>query len=132
MMVERPGYMMQMARFHRADFAPDVLSTLRPFYFTDDVDPALLREAGRHFWPESSRALFELTLRVPSSSAHPTPLFVLGAGGDAICHPDDVRATAAQHGVQATIVDGLAHMLMLVPGWERAAAPLAAWLDTLD
>jgi len=34
--------------------------------------------------------------------------------------------------VQATIVDGLAHMLMLLPGWERAAAPLAAWLDTLD
>jgi non-heme chloroperoxidase len=134
MMIERPDYLMQMARFNRADFATDVLSTLRPFYFTDDIDPELLREAGRHFWPESSRALFELTLRVPSSSssAQSTPLCVLGASGDAICRPDDVRATAAQHGVEATIVDGLAHMLMLVPGWERAAAPLGAWLDTLD
>jgi non-heme chloroperoxidase len=133
MMIERPDYLMQMARFNRADFAADVLSTLRPFYFTDDVDAALLREAGRHFWPESSRALFELTLRVPPppSGVPPTPLCVLGASGDAICRPDDVRATAAHHGVDATIVDGLAHMLMLVPGWERAAAPLGAWIDTL-
>lgn len=133
MIVERPDYLMQMARFNRADFATDVLSTLRPFYFTDDIDPALLREAGRHLWPESSRALFELTLRVPPSAPNvrSTPLFVLGAGGDAICHPADVRATAEHHGVEATIVDGLAHMLMLVPGWERAAAPLATWLDSL-
>jgi non-heme chloroperoxidase len=133
MMIERPDYLMQMARFNRADFATDVLSTLRPFYFTDDIDPALLREAGRHLWPESSRALFELTLRVPLAPAAvpASPMFVLGATGDAICRPGEVRATATQHGVEATIVDGLAHMLMLVPGWERAAAPLGAWLDTL-
>jgi hypothetical protein len=33
--------------------------------------------------------------------------------------------------VEATIVPGLAHMLMLEPGWEDVTRALLGWLETL-
>jgi alpha-beta hydrolase superfamily lysophospholipase len=59
-------------------------------------------------------------------------MFVLGAEGDLICTPDDVRATAQHHNVDATILPGLAHLLMLEPEWAQVAKALEAWLDTLE
>ncbi len=59
------------------------------------------------------------------------PLFVLGAEGDRISTADDVRATARHHGVEATIVSGLAHMLMLERRWEKPAREILRWLATL-
>ena len=44
----------------------------------------------------------------------------------ASANPDDVRATASHHGVEATIVPGLAHMLMLERQWEKAGARAGA------
>jgi len=94
----------------------------------------VLAEAARHLGPESPRALFDLSLRLhwalPTSDHR--PLFVLGVEGDLICTPEDVRATARHHNVQATILPGLAHILMLEPEWQRAAQPLERWLRTLD
>ena len=43
--------------------------------------------------------------------------------------PGDTRATAQHHGVAATILPGMAHMLMLEPEWETAAEALAEWLE---
>jgi non-heme chloroperoxidase len=129
-----PDYLMQMATFDPADLSRQVLDTLRPFYFSDHVDPSLLAEATRHLQPESPRALLDLSLRlhwtVPRGK--PSPLLVLGAAGDQICAPEDVRDTAAHHGVQATIVAGLAHMLMLEPGWERVAEAIDRWIGALS
>ena len=59
-------------------------------------------------------------------------MFVLGAEGDRICTPKDVRATARHHNVEATILPGLAHLLMLEPDWQQAAKALEAWIRTLD
>jgi pimeloyl-ACP methyl ester carboxylesterase len=130
LMLQQPDYLLQMGRFDQGNVSADVLATLRPYYFTDDIDPVLLREAGKHLCAESSRALFDLSLRLPATrNDTPSPMLVLGASGDRVCQPVDVRATADAHGTDALIVDGLAHMLMLVPGWERVATPLAAWID---
>ena len=57
---------------------------------------------------------------------------MLGAEGDLICTPDDVRATAQHHNVVPTILPGLAHLLMLDPEWLLAAKALEGWLGTLD
>ena len=54
------------------------------------------------------------------------------AQADLICTPEDVRATARHHNVEATILPGLAHLLMLEPGWEQVAKALEAWVRTLD
>jgi pimeloyl-ACP methyl ester carboxylesterase len=111
----------------------DLLTTLRPFYFSDRVQPALLAEAVRHLNGESPRALFDLSLRLDwALPKHATsPVFVLGATDDRISTPDDTRATAAHHDVDATILPGMAHMLMLEPEWEGAAKAIAGWLTTL-
>ena len=128
-----PDYAMQMGNSDPSRLSASVLKALRPFYFSGDVSPALLAQAARHFNSESPRALFDLSLRL--HWALPTrnhrPLFVLGVEGDRICTPEDVRATARHHNVEATIVPGLAHMLMLEPGWQSVAGALAGWLATL-
>ena len=131
---EHPDYLIHMSGVDPSQLSGNVLHTLRPFYFSANVPPGVLAEAAQHLNAESPRALFDLSLRL--HWALPTrdhrPVFVLGAEGDRICTPDDVRATARHHRVDAAIVPGLAHLLMLEPGWERVAKPLEAWLRTLD
>ncbi|HSQ82657.1 MAG TPA: hypothetical protein VLU54_16250 [Casimicrobiaceae bacterium] len=131
---EHPDYLMHMSGMDPSRMTEDVLHALRPFYFSADIPASVLVEAARHLNGESPRALFDLSLRL--HWALPTrdhrPVFVLGAEGDRICTPEDVRATARHHRVEAAIVPGLAHLLMLEPGWERVVQPLEAWLRTLE
>jgi pimeloyl-ACP methyl ester carboxylesterase len=129
-----PDYLMHMGNADPSRLSADVLHALRPFYFSADVPAAVLAEASRHFSAESPRALFDLSLRLhwalPQKNHRPT--FVLGAENDLICSPEDVRATARHHNVDATILPGLAHLLMLEPEWQQAAKALEAWIRTLD
>jgi pimeloyl-ACP methyl ester carboxylesterase len=128
------NYFLQIGSVEPRRLSADVLQALRPYYFSDAVAPELLDEASRHLGAESPRALFDLSLRMhwglPREQR--SPLFVLGAEGDLICTPDDVRATARHHNVEATILPGLAHLLMLEPQWLIAAKALDAWVATLD
>lgn len=129
-----PDYLVHIGNVDQSRLSADVLKALRPFYFSADVAPTLLAQAVKHFHSESPRALFDLSLRL--HWALPTrdhrPLFVLGAEGDRICTPVDVRATARHHNVEATILPGLAHMLMLEPGWRDVAEALETWIRGLN
>lgn len=130
---ERPDTLMQMMQFDPTRLSAHVLESLRPYYFSDDVDAAILAEATRHFCIESPRALMDLALRLhwQLPERGDAPVLVLGAEGDRICTPDDVHATARHHGVDPTILPGLAHMMMLEGRWEVPARALARWLETL-
>jgi pimeloyl-ACP methyl ester carboxylesterase len=129
-----PDYLVQMGGVDPSRLSADVLQALRPFYFSQHVPARLLAEAARHLNAESPRALLDLSLRLhwalPQKDHR--PMFVLGAEADLICTPDDVRATAAHHNVRATILPGLAHLLMLEPEWAQVAKALEEWLQTLD
>ena len=129
-----PDYLMHMGNADPSRLSADVLHALRPFYFSAGVPAKVLAEAARHFNAESPRALFDLSLRLhwalPQTDHR--PMFVLGAEADLICTPSDVRATARHHNVEATILPGLAHLLMLEPDWQQAAKALEAWIRTLD
>jgi len=130
---ERPEYLMSLSQFDPARLTSHVLDVLRPYYFSPDVEHDIVVEATNHLCSESPRALLELSMRLhwqlPEKSD--APLFVMGAENDRIANPDDVRATASHHDVEATIVPGLAHMLMLERQWEKPARELARWLLTL-
>ncbi len=130
---DHPDYLLQMAMLDPLKLSNDVLYALEPFYFSENVARDLLREAGRHLQAESARALLDLALRLhwATPERDGRPLFVLGAQDDRICTVEDVRATAAHHGVPATIVPGLAHMMMLEPGWEAVAAAIEKWVAAL-
>jgi pimeloyl-ACP methyl ester carboxylesterase len=127
---DHPTYLPQMAWMNPSRLSDDILRALRPFYFSDRVAPEILAEAERHLNPESPRVLFDLSLRLhwalPQQA--PSPVFVLGSEGDRISTPDDTRATAAHHHVEATILPGMAHLLMLEPDWQIAAKALAEWI----
>ena len=115
---EHPDYLVADEPARSTEASAEVLSALEPFYFSDRIDRRLLREAAKHLNAESTRALLDLSLRLhwrlPDFES--PPMFVLGAHGDRICRPEDVVATARHHGVTATLLPGLAHMLMLEPG----------------
>ena len=93
----------------------------------------ILAEAPNHLNAESPRALFDLSLRLhwalPTTNGR--PVFVMGADGDRISVPDDVRATARHHGVTPVIVPGLAHMLMLERNGRWRRKLWNGWLQTL-
>jgi non-heme chloroperoxidase len=131
---ENPDYLFQLSRLDPLRLSNEVLTALRPFYFSDHIDPRLLHEAARHINAESPRAILDLSLRLHwrLPDADPPPMFVLGAHGDRICRPEDVVATARHHGVTATLLPGLAHMLMLEPGWDAVTDELFGWLSGLD
>ena len=130
---ERPDYLMQMGQLDPSRISSRLLGALQPFYFSDDVAPEILLEAAQHIGAESPRALLDLSLRLhwqlPERGGVPT--LVMGATGDRICTPEEVRATAEHHGVEPLIMPGLAHMLMLDRQWEKPARALAAWLAAL-
>jgi len=130
---EQPESLMQLLQFDPARLTAHVLEVLRPYYFSPDVAPEILAEATNHLCAESPRVLLDLSLRLhwQLPERNDVPLFALGVEGDRIANPGDVRATAAHHGVDATIVPGLAHMLMLERQWEKAARELLRWLATL-
>lgn len=56
------------------------------------------------------------------------PALVLGGGKDALTPPAQVRRTARSYGTEAQIFPGMAHDMMLEPGWQTVAERMAAWL----
>jgi pimeloyl-ACP methyl ester carboxylesterase len=130
---EHGDFLLQMGGLDPSRLSVGVLEALRPFYFGPDVPLALLDEASRHLGAESPRALMDLSLRLHWAlpRRHHSPLLVLGAEGDRICTPDDVRATATHHNIEATILPGLAHMMMLEPAWKQPAGAIQDFIETL-
>ena len=126
----RPDFFWHAQKLHRGAIDPVAMSTLREFYFTPHAPPEILAGAMRHVSPESPQAVMELAWRGLSAraEAHATPVSVFAAGDDALFTPDEAQATAARHGVEATVLPGLPHMLMLEPGWERLAEALRDWI----
>jgi pimeloyl-ACP methyl ester carboxylesterase len=131
--MERPDYLLQMSQLDPTRLTRHVLDTLRPYYFSGDVEPHILAEAARHIGIESPRALLDLSLRLhwQLPERRGVPAFVLGAEDDRICTADDLRPTARHHGVEPVLLPGLAHMLMLERQWEKPARELFRWLQTL-
>lgn len=130
---ERPDYLLAMMHLDATRLSRHVLETLRPYYFSDDVDPGVLNEATRHLGAESPRALLDLSLRLhwQLPERNGVPLLVMGAEGDRISTGDDVRATARHHGVDPVLLPGLAHMMMLERQWEAPARALQQWIAAL-
>src|SRR5260221_8538776 len=128
-----PDYASHFVGLDPMRLSDDILKALRPFYFSDRVDPAILKEALFHLKGDSPRALFDLSLRLHWAPPRaPSPVFVMGAEGDRISTPDDVQATARHHHVDPTILPGSGHMLMLEPEWEAAARALLAWFGEVQ
>ena len=104
---------------------------LRQALFSPQMPLATIRRYLGRMCRESQRALFDLSWPQYGWIDRATmPLLVLAAQIDILFPPPVVRETAQWHGVDATIVPGLAHAMMLDEGWEQAAAVIAGWLES--
>lgn len=71
-----------------------------------------------------------LLLDLPKPHLVTAPLLVLGAENDIVFTQHEVRATAAAYRTEAEIFPGMAHDMMLEPGWAGVAERIHAWLET--
>ncbi|MFZ6027756.1 MAG: alpha/beta hydrolase [Chloroflexota bacterium] len=89
--------------------------------------------AARHFarlQTESLRIEAEmLFLALPRPGRVKTPLLVLAAADDRIYSAAEARATARAYRTQAEIFAGMAHDMMLEPGWQKVADRILNWLE---
>lgn len=77
------------------------------------------------------RQTLDLTMfSLPKPQRVTTPLLVLGAERDACFSRDEIRATARAYGTEAEFFPGMAHNMMLEPGWVAVAERIDSWLDT--
>lgn len=98
--------------------------------FSKSLPAAELEEYSRLMQPESHRALLEMsTTGLPRPWRVPdTPMLVLGAGEDALFSESEVEQTARAYGAECHIEPGMAHAMMLEPGWQAVAERLLGWL----
>ena len=68
-----------------------------------------------------------LNLPRPKRASRP-PMLVVGGTADALFSPGEVRATAATYRADVHVFGGVAHDMMLDPGWEAVADKIIAWL----
>ena len=78
---------------------------------------------------ESQRAIWDMALfNLPQRWLMKVPpLLVMGAEYDALIPARFAEATANFYGVQAEIVPGMGHGMMLEAGWENVAQRIADW-----
>ena len=60
-----------------------------------------------------------------------SPMLVLAAGADALFTRREMEEVAAVHGAALEFVPGMAHDMMLEPGWETVADRIPTWAQTI-
>lgn len=102
----------------------------REALFSAATPPEATREYCRRIQDESYFAFLDmLVFALPRPGRVRAPMLVLGGANDRIFSPDEVTATARAYGTTPVIFPGLAHDLMLEPGWEAVAERMRQWLD---
>lgn len=106
------------------------MDTLRHALFHESIELDRLQRYYHLCQPESHRAIWDMSLfDLPQiSRMQLPPMLVLGAEYDVLIPPDQVRMTAYSYGVEARILPGLGHGMMMEADWRLAADPIIEWL----
>lgn len=109
-------------------------TTARRMGFSEAMPQAELERHQSRFGPESSRAIWDMTMTdlVCPWRIKTPPMLVLGGAKDALFTPRMVRATASAYGLEAEFFSDMAHVMMLEPGWQQVADRIIAWMATLE
>lgn len=107
------------------------LDVARRAVFSDHLPEAELARYARYMQPESQRAICEMSAGAtprPWRVRPRPPMLVLGAEDDALFSVGEVRASADLWGAEWEVLPGMAHAMMLEPGWETVADRIMKWL----
>jgi len=78
---------------------------------------------------ESAMAFLDMLMfDLPKPDKVKAPMLVLGGALDQLFHPYEVEATARAYNAPCKIFEGVAHDMMLEPGWQAVADHILAWL----
>ncbi len=100
----------------------DSPAMVRELFFSPALPQTELERYAALVQDESYLAFLDmLVLDLPRPKRVNTPVRVLGGELDAIFSPAEVRATARAYRTGATMFPGMAHDMMLEPGWEAVA-----------
>lgn len=104
----------------------------RESFFSDSVPHADVTRyaAGLDEEYVGKHVLGMLWLDLPKPALVNAPVLVLGAENDILFTPREVRKTAAAYHTEAEFIPGMAHDMMLEPGWPGVAERIHAWLET--
>ncbi|PWG63942.1 alpha/beta hydrolase [Spiribacter halobius] len=107
------------------------LDVARRAVFSDHLPEPDLARYARYMQPESQRAIWEMSATAPARPwrvDQAPPMLVLGAEDDALFSVPEAEATARLWQADLAIVPGMAHAMMLEPGWDGVADRLVKWL----
>ena len=106
------------------------LDALREALFAQPVSMERLQQMARRVQPESARVIWDMTLfNLPQPSRmHRAPMLVLGAELDPIIPPSLTEMTARALGVEAELIPGMGHGMMLEADWRSVAQRVLDWL----
>lgn len=126
-----PGLLLGLNAVQYLSPRAGTLATARRALFSPGVPEELVRRHAARVQSESQRVLAELTWPLAWPPRLAAPVLVLGADNDTLISRGDVDATARHHGTAAEHFPGIAHGMMLEPGWEAVARRIRDWVQGL-
>ena len=127
------GDLVAIGRDRPMDLARAVVGqtlSMEPEILFAGLDPATARAYSDRTGTESPLVQWELLLSYDVGPIR-CPVLVVGTPQDRLVRPDDVRRTAARHGVEPVWFPGMGHDVMLDAGWDRVLAEVLAFAGTL-
>jgi len=131
MMWSRPRLWRELSLMFSAGLAASDMDVLRDGLFSNRVDADRFAAFSARGGNESALVGFELQGMRPFAPPpwQTPPMLVMGGSEDRIIRREDLWATAAWYGVEAHILPGLSHTVMLDPGWRLACDCLLKWME---
>ncbi len=100
--------------------------------FSDSLSDAEVAAATQEVQRESQRALWDMTVMPagrPWLAGNPPPMLVMAGSDDALFAPSECRSVAELWGADWSLLEGMAHAMMMDADWRRAADQMLQWLE---
>jgi pimeloyl-ACP methyl ester carboxylesterase len=95
---------------------------LQRVMFRADFPSQRMIEILNSLQDESFLAFLEMVfLKLPSIKQMPVPVMIIGAEKDYLISVNDTKRMSKHYGLEAKIINGASHCLMLETGWEEVA-----------
>lgn len=101
----------------------------REAFFSEGLAEEQAQTYAKRLQDESYLGFLDmLVFNLPKPQKVKTPVLVLGAAKDTIFSPTEVESTGRAYHTRTEIFTGMAHDMMLEPGWQAVADRILAWL----
>ncbi|MCB6181952.1 alpha/beta hydrolase [Leeia sp. TBRC 13508] len=129
---QQPDVWWQLLQLQWGVLDAENLAVLRKGLFTNHLPDEVLHSYIPMFQPESTRALWDLSLSgwINKPSLAHIPALVMGTSEDALFTQNEVKETAERFGVSPIIFNEMGHAMMLEHNWELVATTIANWVKT--